>query len=70
MQMSDIYLELGMVQLGECSSPENLDNGDHPSKYGLYSRDCEGCERFEALETRKPVCCGNCNHWVTTDQYE
>ena len=77
MMMSDVYEDLGMVQLGECSTPELFDDGTHPASYGLYSRDCESCELHEhkydeftkAYDARHPTC-GNCQHWQGTDQYE
>ena len=70
MEMSDVYEDLGMVQLGDCTTPELFDDGKHPASYGMYSRDCEGCELYEAEVMSRMKCCGNCKHWEGTDQYE
>ena len=69
MELTEVYEDLGMSQLGEYNDDQPI-NGRYNSEFGMYSRECEGCEHFDALETRKPVCCGNCRHWEGSQYYE
>jgi len=75
MDFTDVYEDLGMVQLGDCNCPEPLIMNDGrkvwASAYGRYSREVEACDNWKpAKDVRGPAACGNCKFWEATEHYE